>query len=350
MTNTAQLRSEFSDLLIESFGPDSEFSHTQSFEAASSDSLIFIQSEDQLNPHAAAVITTLDVAQTIQDKFTGFIGCVEDVRLAQALIKQAYDDYDWHDSAWPARHPSAVIHPSAHLADTVRIGPGVVIGENVTLDAHVVIRANSVVESNVSIGGASVVNANCVIGYGSQIGKRVIIRSGSAIASEGFGFAKTIDNAYVRIPHTGNVVIEDDVVVGSNCCVDRGTYGSTLIRRGVKIDNLCHIAHNVVLEEDCLLVAQTGIAGSSTLGKRVIASGQTGILDHKKVADDAVLIHRAGVIEDIPSGGLWGGLPARPFREHMRRYNLESLFNKKIKKLEARIQQLEAAQSKPTES
>ena len=342
MTNTSTLRKDFSNLLTHSYGDDCEFKGTQSFAAATQDHLIFIQAADDLNPHAAAVITTEAVAQEIKDSFKGFIGCVADVRLAQALIKQAYDDYESRDPEWPDVHASAIVHDSAQIGKGVRLGPNVVIGRGVILGDHVIVRSNSVIEFDSVIGTGSIINTGVMVGHGSQIGKNVILKSGAVIGNEGFGFAQTKDKAYVRIPHTGNVVLEDDVFVGCNSCIDRGTYGSTIIRRGVKIDNLCHVAHNVVIDEDCLLIAQSGIAGSSKLGKRVIASGQTGILDHKTIADDAVLVHRAGIIEDIPSGGLWGGLPPKPFREHMRRNNLDTLVDKRMAKLEAKIAELSA--------
>ena len=151
------------------------------------------------------------------------------------------------------------------------------------------------------------------------------------------GFRFSTNKHYERIPHTGNVVIEDDVFVASNCCIDRGTYGSTLIKRGVKVDNLCHIAHNVEIGEDCLIIGQTGLAGSCKIGDRAILSGQSGVLDHKKVPAETILVHRGGVIEDIPSGGMWGGIPAKPMREHTRRFKLDDYVLKRFAKLEEKI-------------
>lgn len=332
----------FADLIVSSHGEDTQFSHTSAYEAAEQGSLIFIQKSDQLNPIAAVVVTTEAVAEQIAAEFEGLIVCVKDVRLAQALIKQRYHDYDRLDSEWPRIHPSAVIHPSAKIAESSRVGPNVVIGKDVVIGNDVVIRSNSVIEFKVQIGDGTTINPNATIGQSCVIGKRVIVQSGCVIGSEGYGFAKAPDNHYERVPQTGNVVIEDDVFVGSNSSIDRATYGSTVIQRGVKIDNLCHIAHNVLVGEDSLIIAQTGIAGSSKVGKRVIASGQSGILDHQTVADDAVLVHRAGVIDNVPSSGMYGGLPARPMREHTRRTKIVEYVTKRFNKLEAQLKELQA--------
>ena len=198
------------------------------------------------------------------------------------------------------------------------------------------------IERDVEIGNDCTIHSQANIGYGSKLGNRVIIRSGAVVGNEGFGFAKDENNHYHRVPHTGYVEIQDDVQIGSNCNIDRGTYGATLIKRGCKIDGLCHIAHNVVLGENCILVSQCGIAGSTIVGDRVILSGQTGVLDHLKIADDAVLIHRAGVIQDIPTGGIWGGLPPKPMKEHMKRNNSYKTLEKKIAKLEEKISELKS--------
>ncbi|MEO0367594.1 MAG: UDP-3-O-(3-hydroxymyristoyl)glucosamine N-acyltransferase [Pseudomonadota bacterium] len=344
MISTQQLLDDFSHLILQSQGEHTVFARTAAYENASDDALIFIQKADQLDALPAAIVTTSAVASEISERFDGFVACVEDVRLSQAYIKQAYDDYASEDAEWSRIHETAVVHESATIPDSCRIGPNVVVGKDVVLGDRVIVRANSVIEFGAQIGAGSIINTCVTIGYHSVLGKNVIIKSGCAIGNEGFGFAQTKEKAYVRIPHTGNVLIEDDVFVGCNCCIDRGTYGSTIIRRGVKIDNLCHIAHNVLLEEDCLLVAQTGIAGSSKFGKRVIASGQTGVLDHKTVADDAILVHRTGVMEDIPTGGMWGGLPPKPFREHMKRMKLDEVVERRFKKLEAKLLELSEKQ------
>jgi UDP-3-O-[3-hydroxymyristoyl] glucosamine N-acyltransferase len=340
MTSTRQLQEDFRHIIVATHGNEAVFDYTRSFERADASSLIFIQASEQLDPIAPAVITTEAVAADIMGEYKGFIACVKDVRLAQALIKQAYDDYENRDPEWPDIHPSAVIHESAVLGANVRIGPNVVIGKDVVIGDSVIVRSNSVIEFGVTIGNNSIVNPNVMVGHGCVIGQRVILQSGTVIGNEGYGFTPTPDKRYERIPHTGNVIIGDDVFIGSQCAIDRGTYGSTLIKRGVKVDNLCHIAHNVEIGEDCLIIGQTGLAGSCKIGDRAILSGQSGVLDHKKVAADTILVHRGGVIEDIPSGGMWGGIPAKPMREHTRRFKLDDYVLKRFAKLEEKIAEL----------
>ena len=249
----------------------------------------------------------------------------------------------------PDIHPSAVIHQSATFGDNVRIGPNVVIGENVTVGSNTIIRNNSVIERNAVIGNDCIIHSLVNINQACYIGNRVIIRPGVIIGNEGFGFAQDAEGRYQRIPHTGTVEINDDVQIGSNCNIDRATYGKTIIQRGVKIDSLCHIAHNVNVGEDTLFVSQCGVAGSTRIGKKVILSGQTGVLDHMTIADNAVLVHRCGVTEDVDSAGLWAGTPPKPFKEYVSNLNpgskikrLERKLNNKIAELEKKIAALDS--------
>jgi len=174
------------------------------------------------------------------------------------------------------------------------------------------------------------------------LANNVIIRPGAIIGNEGFGFAADENKQYHRIPHTGIVVIEDDVQIGANCNIDRGTFGETRIGKRTKLDSLCHIAHNVEIGEDCVITSHCVIAGSSKIGNQVIMSGQTGVLDHITIADGTTLVHRAGVLQSIPEKGVWAGLPAKPLKEHMKRSSLDKSVDKKMAKLEARIKELES--------
>ncbi len=328
----------FSDLVIGTGSEQASFSSIDSIENFTTDSMVFISDAkdlDKLDESPAAIVTSEELASLIvNDKSCVII--VRNVRLAQALIKQVYSDYDSSDQHWGAIHPSALIHPSAHLGEGVRVGPNSVIGPDSNIGAGTHIRSNCVIEHNVSIGENCVVNNLVNIGYLSIIGNRVIIRPGAIIGNEGFGFAQDERRRYHRTPHTGFVEIGDDVQIGSNCNIDRGTYGATKIARGVKIDALCHIAHNVNIDEDALFVAQSGVAGSCNIGKRVIASGQTGMLDHKTVVDDALLVHRCGITEDILEPGMWAGTPPRPFKEYVRNLGL----GKRVAKLNHELREM----------
>jgi len=290
----------------------------------------------------AAIIIHAELTKNIPDNIPNDVVLIEtnNPRLAQALIKQRLNDYDANDAEWQTPHPTAVISNSASIGKNCRIGPNVVIGENVTIGDNTIIRNNSVIEHDSHIGSNCIIHSLVNIGYATQIGDRVIIRPGAIIGNEGFGLATDENQQHHRLPHTGDVQIADDVQIGANCNIDRGTYGSTVLKRGCKIDALCHIAHNVVLGEDCIITANCIIAGSTVIGDRVIMSGQTGVLDHINIADDVVLVHRAGVISDIDKKGMYGGMPALPFKQHMQRNNLEKSMQKKIAKLEQRLDEL----------
>ena len=339
--STLDLTSEFASHITSVHGEHGSFSNLSGYQNSNSESLVFLQEIAQFAalplPHPAVIITSETISAEIKQSFAGLLLSVNKVRLCHALVKQRYYDYQSNDDEWQQGHPTAVIHQSATLGSGCRVGPGAIIGADCYIGERVIIRATAVVEHGVTIGDDCIVNGQVNIGYDCILGARVTVQTGCVIGNEGFGFATDQQNKHHRIPHTGIVILEDDVHVGSNTCIDRGTYGATEIKRGVKIDNLCHIAHNVRIDEDCLITAQTVIAGSSQIGKRVITSGQTGILDHIKIADDAVLVHRAGVSQDIKQGGVWAGTPPRPIKEYVKSISLV----KKVARLEQKIKELQ---------
>jgi UDP-3-O-[3-hydroxymyristoyl] glucosamine N-acyltransferase len=213
----------------------------------------------------------------------------------------------------------------------------------VVLGEGAVVMANAVVENDASIGAGTVLHPGCVVSHGCEVGAKVMLKAGCVIGSEGFGFAQDEKRRNYRIPHTGKVVIEDRVVVGANTTIDRGTYGVTLIRSGAVIDALCHIGHNVEIGEDCIICAHTGISGSSKFGQRVIASGQTGVLDHVSVASDSVLLHRAGINRSLNKPGMYAGGPAQPLQEYLKNIavmpKLADIWSR-LRKLEKKVAEL----------
>jgi UDP-3-O-[3-hydroxymyristoyl] glucosamine N-acyltransferase len=289
----------------------------------------------------AAIVTTKELAELFIDLAESTVFISSNVRLAQALLRQAYMDRDLYSTEWPRIHPTAVIHDSVKVPDDAVIGPGAVLGRNVFFGKRAVVMANAVIEENAHIGDETVIHPNVVVGYNCEIGKRCIIKSGCVIGMEGFGFAQDENRKSYRIPQLGKVVIEDDVVLGANNTVDRATYDETRIRSGVKTDTLCHIAHNTEIDEDVIIVAQTGIAGSCYIGKRVLISGQAAISDHVKIADDVVLVQRAGVISDIDKPGMYAGHPLQPVRQYFKNSALLTKLTdmkKQISKLEKALQ------------
>ena len=346
---TAEIFTTFADsgVLSEHHGPDNTVTGFAPAESYSAGDMVFLDDEQHLcalgSGAPAAVVTSPALAPQLTHLTGLSVLIAEDVKLAHALVRQRYDDVDLHQTEWPRIHDSAVVHPSTQIPASVTIGPNAVVGSGVRLGQRVVIEAGAVVEHDARIDDDALVQARVFIGHGCHIGKRVRLKPGCVIGAEGFGFARDRDKRWQRVPQKGTVVIEDDVLISANCTVDRATYGETRIRRGTKIDALCHIAHNVFLDEDCILVAQSGIAGSSRFGKRVIASGQTGVLDHKTVVDDVVMVHRCGVTEDITEPGMYATTPPQPFREYTRNIaSFGKLFDlrQRLKRLEKQVAQL----------
>ena len=210
----------------------------------------------------------------------------------------------------PGVHATAVVHASARIGAKAHIGPYVVIDEDVEIGANAVLLAHVVIYRGVKIGDNFFAHAHAVVRENCRIGNNVLLQNGVVIGADGFGFAKTADGRWHKIPQPAPVVIEDDVEVQANSCIDRASVGETRIGRGVKVDNLVQVGHGSHVGEDVLLCAQVGLAGSSEIGNRVILTGQVGVVGHCKVGDDAIVTPQSGVAHDIPAGALVSGAPA----------------------------------------
>jgi len=213
--------------------------------------------------------------------------------------------------------PQAAIDPSAKIGSNATIYPFVYIGKDVVIGDNATIYANSYIGSGSSLGNDCIVHPNVVIAHGSKIGNRVIINPGAVVGADGFGFAPGKDDI-AKIPQVGVVVLEDDVEVGSLCNIDRGALTETRIKKGTKLDSLVHVAHNVVVGENCMLCGQTGIAGSARIGDWVITAGQTAINGHIKVGDRIHLGARGVIDNDLFEAGAYHGFPAKPSRTYWR--------------------------------
>lgn len=240
------------------------------------------------------------------------------VPLSHALMKQRYGDHDYRRSGWGRIHPSAIVHESVDIPEDTMLGPNVIIEQGATIGNGCHIMANVVIEHDAKIGNHVRIHPGTVIGWECVIGDHCLILSNSVIGGEGFGYAQDQHFNHHRIPQTGNVVIGDRVTIGACNTIDRGTYGPTMIGNGCIFDNMCHVAHNVTMGENCIIISGFLCAGSSTIGNRVIASGGTMIKDHVKVADDVYLVHRAGVIKDINEKGMYAGGPTLPMKEYVK--------------------------------
>jgi UDP-3-O-[3-hydroxymyristoyl] glucosamine N-acyltransferase len=223
----------------------------------------------------------------------------------------------------PAGAPGPGIDPSAAIADDARvdpraaIGPHAVVAGGAVIGPRTAIGAGAVIGARVRVGADCVIHALAVLYADCEIGDRVIIHSGAVIGSDGFGYA-TEDGVHIKIPHLGRVVVEDDVEIGANATVDRGTLGETRIGRGAKIDNLVQIAHNVTLGAGAIVVAQVGISGSAVIGEGVVLGGQAGIRDHVTIGPRAAVGGQAGVTKDVAPGAVVSGYPARDHRQALR--------------------------------
>ena len=218
----------------------------------------------------------------------------------------------------PDVHPSAFIDDSADVALNVEIHANAVIGPNCRIASGVRIMPNATVYKGVEIGENTIIHSGVSIREYSVIGRSCIIHNNATIGCDGFGYAKDEERRWLKIPQTGRVVIEDDVEIGANTAIDRASVGETRIKRGAKIDNLVQIGHSCTVDEDALICSQTGLAGTSSIGKRVILAGQVGIAGHLKVGDDAVLTAKSATSHDVEPGKVVSGIPGFDNKDWLR--------------------------------
>ncbi len=211
-------------------------------------------------------------------------------------------------------HRQALVAPDAELGERVTIREGAIIRSRARIGAETVIESGAHIGEGASIGAQGFIGPNVVIMAGVSIGNRVMIHGGTVVGADGFGYVWD-ENRYLKIPQLGTVIIEDDVELGANVCVDRATLGATIIKRGTKIDNLVQIAHNDVIGEDVLMSGQVGLAGSVQIGNRVILGGQAGVADHIVVGDGVRVGAASPVIGDVPAGQTVWGFPAREIKK-----------------------------------
>jgi len=239
----------------------------------------------------------------------------------------------------PGIHPTAIVSASAKIDPTAHVGPHCIVGENARIGPRVVLEGLDSVGAGSQLGEDTRIFPNVTIYARSEIGRRVRIHSGTVIGSDGFGYVFD-QGTHRKVPQIGNVIVCDDVEIGSNVSIDRGALGPTTIGKGTKIDNLVMVAHNVTIGEHCLLISQVGIAGSTRMGNYVTLAGQVGLAGHLKLGDRVTVGAQSGVMTDIPDGEMYLGTPAVADKQAKRQYigihQLPELI-RRVKELERKL-------------
>jgi UDP-3-O-[3-hydroxymyristoyl] glucosamine N-acyltransferase len=244
---------------------------------------------------------------------------------------------------YPGISEQAVLHDSTCIGKDVSIYPLVYVGEEALIGDGVIMFPGVFIGDRVKIGNGTIIYPNVTILHDCQIGKNVIINAGTVIGSDGFGFVRD-GPVSVKIPQIGMVQIDDDVEIGANSCIDRAASGKTWIKRGVKTDNFVHVAHNVIIGEDTIVVAQVAISGSVNIGRQVIIGGQVAISDHVEIGDRVMIGSQSGVPKSIPSGEVVSGTPAMPHRLWLKTSGIIKRlpqFSEHLRDLEKRVAELE---------
>lgn len=266
---------------------------------------------------------------------------VENSYTCFAQLLELYDNLNKKEAK--IEQPS-FIDNSAVIGTDLYLGAFAYIGKNVEIGNKVVIYPNVYLGDNVKIGSNTVLHPGVSIYFGCKVGENCIIHAGTVVGSDGFGFAPNSEGVFQKIPQIGNVIIENNVEIGSNCAIDRATMGSTFIREGVKIDNLCQIAHNVDIGENSALAALVAVAGSAKIGKRVMIGGQAAINGHLSIADDTKIVGQSGVVKTVKEAVTLMGTPAIPlndFKKSSVGFRKLPFILSKLEELEKKIKDLE---------
>ena len=318
--------------------PDTTVSSFGKIEEATAGQLSFLANpkyNDYLYTTKASLIIVSESLQ-LQKNITATLIRVKDAYTAFATLLTTYQNLK-------AQQKKGIETPShiastATLGDDIYIGAFAYVGEKVTIGNNTKIFPGAYIAENVSIGNNTTIHAGVKIYEDCVIGNDVIIHAGTVIGSDGFGFAPQPDGSYQKVPQIGNVIIEDQVEIGANTTIDRATMGSTIIKKGVKLDNLIQIAHNVEIGSQTVIAAQTGISGSTKLGQKIMIGGQAGIAGHLTIADGVKIAGGAGVTKNLEGEGKsYAGFPAEDAKQSLK----TQVYTRQLPELEKRVKELE---------
>ena len=313
----SQIAQEFG---LELIGEDKEIRALNSLQDAKEDELSFLQNRKYLN----ALKNTKAGAVIVQKEFVGLLPQgVSALVSDEPYVTLAKISKLFAKKPMQKEGKKPIIGANCQIAKGVYIGFDSVIGKNVT------IMSGAVIGDSVTIGDNTLIYPNVTIYRDCIIGKNCIIHAGTVIGSDGYGFATTKDGVHIKIYQNGNVIIEDDVEIGANCAIDRAVFGSTIIKKGTKLDNLIQIGHNCIIGENVLMAGQAGIAGSTQIGRNVVIGGQAATAGHLKIGDFAVIAARGGVTKSIEGRKVYSGFP---LMEHKQWLKLQGLLARLLKK------------------
>lgn len=302
------------ELRLENGSPQTEITGVVGIEEAGPGQLTFVA-----NPkYAAAAKATSAAAVIVGEEFPAIPTATLRSRNPYLAFARAIELFYQPPGYEPGIHPTAVIHPTARIGANAHIGPYVTIDRDVVIGESAVLLAHVAIYPGVKIGDHFFAHAHAVVREYCRLGDSVILQNGVVIGADGFGFAKDDSGHWYKIVQSGPAVLEDDVEVQANSCIDRASVGETRIGRGVKIDNVVQVGHGSQVGPDTLLCAQVGLAGSTQLGKNVILAGQVGVAGHCRVGDGVIVTAQSGTHGDIPAGSMVSGSPAFDHKHWMR--------------------------------
>ncbi|HEV8052864.1 MAG TPA: UDP-3-O-(3-hydroxymyristoyl)glucosamine N-acyltransferase [Parachlamydiaceae bacterium] len=324
---------------------DYEIHSVADIEAAGNQDASFLSNpiyDRAMRVSSAGVVFVSPSVELIQGR--NFLISEDPSRAFQTTVEAFYGSEVHTFSGFNGIHPSAVIHETASIGKNVTIGPQAVIDKDVVIGDNTTIGAGCYVGFQVSIGSQSFIHPRVTIRERCRIGNRVIIQPGAVIGSCGFGYTMDNQGRHIKLNQVGIVIIEDDVEIGANTTIDRSRFKATVIGKGSKIDNLVQIGHGVTIGAHNIIVAQTGIAGSTKTGKYVVMAGHVAIAGHLSIADKVIIAAKAGVSSSIKEAGKYGGMPCVPLNKHNRNAvflrNIETYIDQ-IKELQKKVESLQ---------